>query len=107
MDFDVHHGNGTEAIVRNLVPSTHSVQVTLCSWEPTAPGLFVLSRPRTGCDEEHTHARTHAHIHTNAHERTHMTVGVPSIRNGHRGDTQLQALERPNGYSMVTAVDSC
>uniref|UniRef100_A0A0A9Z756 Type-2 histone deacetylase 2 n=1 Tax=Lygus hesperus TaxID=30085 RepID=A0A0A9Z756_LYGHE len=39
VDFDVHHGNGTEAIVRNLVPNIHTITTT------TPFGVTTYSRP--------------------------------------------------------------
>ena len=38
LDFDVHHGNGTEACVRNLVPSLRS-QVSHFNMHPFTHGV--------------------------------------------------------------------
>lgn len=47
IDFDVHHGNGTEAIIRNLVPSTDKAMIRL----PFAIGQMETPRYRPWLDE--------------------------------------------------------
>lgn len=47
VDFDVHHGNGTEAIIRQLVPTTEKAAVRT----PFAVGELTTSRYRPWLDE--------------------------------------------------------
>jgi len=47
IDFDVHHGNGTEAIIRNLVPSMDKAPIKL----PFAVGTMETPRYRPWLDE--------------------------------------------------------
>jgi len=47
IDFDVHHGNGTEAVVRNLVPSMDRATIRL----PFALGTMETPRYRPWLDE--------------------------------------------------------
>lgn len=47
IDFDVHHGNGTEEIVRQLVPNTEQAKIQL----PFASGSFETSTYRPWLDE--------------------------------------------------------
>jgi len=47
IDFDVHHGNGTEAVIRNLVPSLDKATVRL----PFAVGTMETPRYRPWLDE--------------------------------------------------------
>ena len=66
MDFDVHHGNGTEAIVRNLVPSTHSTKVKLFACENLSWTVCCLTPEpdvikNTPCIDRQTDRHTHTH----------------------------------------------
>mmetsp|Transcript_10938 Transcript_10938/g.20438 ORF Transcript_10938/g.20438 Transcript_10938/m.20438 type:complete len:1088 (-) Transcript_10938:56-3319(-) len=47
IDFDVHHGNGTEAVIRNLVPTMDKAMIRL----PFALGSIELPRYRPWLDE--------------------------------------------------------
>lgn len=47
IDFDVHHGNGTEAVIRNLVPSMDKAMIRL----PFALGSIEVPRYRPWLDE--------------------------------------------------------
>jgi len=51
IDFDVHHGNGTEEIIRQLVPNTEKTNLQL----PFASGQFETSRYHPWLDETDIH----------------------------------------------------
>lgn len=79
IDFDVHHGNGTEEIIRHLIPNIEKHTVKL----PFATGVFETSRYRPWLDETDIDNILFASVHGYGPKELHPSMGGdPSLPEG-------------------------